>query len=124
MAHYALLDPNNIVVQVITGKDEDEGEYDWEIFYSQETKLLAKRTSYNTVGGVHLLGGTPFRKNYAGIGYKYDETRDAFIPPQPYPSWDLVEETCLWKSPVQMPDDGKKYKWNEDNQNWVEVNNV
>lgn len=124
MAHYALLDENNIVVQVITGKDEGEGEYDWEVVYSQETKLQAKRTSYNTVGGVHLRGDVPYRKNYAGIGYKYDEVRDAFIPPQPYASWNLIEETCLWDAPVPRPNDGKKYKWNEDVKNWVEVNNV
>ena len=100
MAHYALLDKNNIVVQVITGKDENEGIYDWEQFYTQETRLTAKRTSYNTVGGVHLMGGTPFRKNYAGIGYTYDPVRDAFIPPQPTPDAVLDEATCQWIVPV------------------------
>jgi hypothetical protein len=81
MAHYAYLDENNIVTQVIVGKDEDDivldengNQIDWEIYYG------AKKTSYNTLGGVHLLGGTPYRKNYAGIGYTYDESRDAFIP--------------------------------------------
>lgn len=118
MAHYALLDRNNVVVQVITGVDENEGIYDWELFYTQETRLQAKRTSYNTVGGVHLTGGTPFRKNYAGIGYTYDPVRDAFIPPKPYPSWLLNEQTCLWEPPVAMPDDGKLYQWDEATISW------
>jgi hypothetical protein len=120
VAHYALLDRNNVVVQVITGKDEDEGIYDWELFYTQETRLQAKRTSYNTQGGVHTNGGTPFRKNYAGIGYTYDPQRDAFIPPKPYPSWVLNEDTCLWDAPVPMPQDGM-YSWDEATTSWVEV---
>jgi hypothetical protein len=119
MAHYALLDKNNVVVQVIVGKDEHEGIYDWEVFYSAETRLTCKRTSYNTQGGVHLSGGTPFRKNYAGIGYTYDAARDAFIPPKPYPSWLLNEQTCLWEPPVAMPDDGQMYTWDEASTNWV-----
>ena len=81
-----------------------------------------KQTSYNTKGGVHKLGGTPFRKNYAGIGYKYDQTRDAFIPPKPFPSWTLNETTCLWDPPVVKPDDGQIYNWNEENQTWDLVN--
>jgi hypothetical protein len=96
MAHYALLDRNNVVVQVITGVDENEGIYDWELFYTQETRLQAKRTSYNTIGGVHTAGGTPFRKNYAGIGYTYDPVRDAFIAPKPTEDATLDEETCQW----------------------------
>jgi hypothetical protein len=122
MAHYALLDKNNVVVQVITGKNENEGIYDWELFYTQETRLQAKRTSYNTQGGVHTGGGTPFRKNYAGIGYTYDPQRDAFIPPKPYPSWVLNEDTCLWDAPVPMPSDGNMYQWDEATTSWVEVN--
>ena len=120
MAHYAYLDENNIVQGVFVGKDESEvvdGISDWEVYYG------AKRTSYNTVGGVHQLGGTPFRKNYAGIGYTYDEARDAFIPPKPYPSWLLNEDTCLWECPVPYPADGKFYTWDEDNQAWNEVVN-
>jgi len=81
-----------------------------------------KQTSYNTVGGVHLLGGTPFRKNHAGIGYTYDEDRDAFIPKKPYNSWILNEQTCLWESPIPMPSDGQKYQWNEQIQNWEVIN--
>ena len=80
-----------------------------------------KQTSYNTLGNVHKLDGTPFRKNYAGIGYTYDETRDAFIAPQPYPSWTLNEDTCRWEGPVAYPDDDKHYKWNEETTSWVEV---
>ena len=120
MAHYAILDAHNVVTQVFVGKDEHELgpdglPWDWEIYYG------AKRTSYNTQGGVHLTGGTPFRKNYAGIGFTYDETRDAFIPPQPYPSWVLDEATCLWAPPSPYPADGKLYAWSEDDQLWLEV---
>ena len=83
------------------------------------TNDVWKQTSYNTYGGQHLLGGTPFRKNFAGIGYKYDQTRDAFIPPKPnYPSWTLNETTCLWESPVAYPTDGQNYEWNETNKSW------
>ena len=77
-----------------------------------------KQTSYNTRGGVHKLGGTPLRKNYAGIDFTYDESRDAFIPPQTYPSWTLNETTCLWEAPIARPDDGKFYNWNEEITNW------
>ena len=79
-----------------------------------------KQTSYNTIGGVHNNGGTPLRKNHAGIGYTYDEDRDAFIPPKPtqYPSWTLNETTCLWEAPVAYPDDDNRYTWNETNQTW------
>jgi hypothetical protein len=79
------------------------------------------QTSYNTIGGVHQFGGTPLRKNYAGIGYTYDATRDAFIPPTPFNSWVLNENTCLWEAPIAKPDDDKIYAWNEEVQNWVEV---
>jgi hypothetical protein len=79
------------------------------------------QTSYNTHGGVHANGGTPLRKNYAGIGFTYDRTRDAFIPPQPFASWLLDEETCLWNAPVAMPDDGKIYQWDEATTSWVDL---
>ena len=78
-----------------------------------------KQTSYNTIGGVHLLGGTPFRKNHAGIGYTYDPQRDAFIPPKPFNSWILNESTCNWNAPVARPNDGQLYIWNEENLNWI-----
>lgn len=118
MAHYALLDENNIVTMVFVGKDEDEpgpdGPMDWEEYYG------AKRTSYNTLGGVHANGGTAFRKNYAGVGFKFDAERDAFIPPQPFASWLLNEETCLWEAPVPMPVDGR-HMWDEQELTWVEA---
>ena len=79
------------------------------------------QTSYNTHGGVHATGGTPMRKNYAGIGFTYDRTRDAFIPPQPFASWTLNDSTCLWNAPVAMPTDGKFYNWDEATTAWVEV---
>jgi hypothetical protein len=79
------------------------------------------QTSYNTKGGVHVSGGTPLRKNYAGIGYTYDRERDAFIPPQPYASWSLNEDTCLWSAPIPYPTDGKEYRWNENAQSWEEI---
>ena len=85
------------------------------------------QTSYNTRGGVHYApnsntpdDGVPLRKNYAGVGYTYDQTRDAFIAPKPYPSWTLVEESCQWQAPVAYPDDGKRYSWDEDITNWKE----
>ena len=80
------------------------------------------QTSYNTIGGVHQLGGTPFRKNFAGIGFTYDEDRDAFIPKKPFNSWILNETTCLWEAPVAMPIDDNKYNWNELTLSWDLVN--
>lgn len=121
MAHYAFLDENNIVTEVITGKDETEGLYDWERFYANERGQTCKRTSLSTYGGVHTRGGTPFRKNYAGIGYTYDVGRDAFIPPKPFNSWVLNETTCLWEAPVARPEATKTYSWNEDTQQWIEI---
>lgn len=119
MAHYAFLDENNVVTEVIAGKEEGEDNIDWEVHYGNFRKQVCKRTSYNMRGGVHALGGTPFRKNYAGIGYSYDAQRDAFIPPKPFNSWILDEETCLWKPPVEMPTDGGFYEWNEENKVWA-----
>jgi hypothetical protein len=119
MSHFAKLDENNIVVFVTVGRQEDDG---------LEEELIARtgdvyrQTSYNTHGGVHALGGTPFRKNYAGIGFTYDEERDAFIPPQPFESWVLNEDTCLWDAPVPMPEDGM-YTWDEETGAWIEVVN-
>ena len=124
MAHFARLDSNNIVDFVVVGRDEDNGK---EAELSARTGDVYKQTSYNTHGGVHALGGTPFRKNYAGIGYTYDEGRDAFIPQKPYASWLLNETTCLWESPVPYPTDvgteenPKRYSWDEATTSWVEV---
>ena len=116
MAHYAFLDENYIVTEVIVGRDESN--FDWERHYGDIRGQLCKRTSYNTIGGVHNNGGQPFRKNYAGIGFVYDPVRDAFYPQQPYPSWVLNEQTCLWESRVPYPNDGKRYVWNEDEYRW------
>jgi hypothetical protein len=119
MAHYAFLDADNIVTEVIVGKDEGEDNTDWEQHYGAFRGQPCKRTSYNTHGGVHSGGGTPYRKNYAGIGYTYDEARDAFIPPQPFASWVLNEDTCLWEAPIPYPTDGEMYVWDEDTQQWI-----
>ena len=122
MAHYAFLDQNNIVTEVIVGKNEGEEGINWEQHYGNFRGQICKRTSYNTIGGVHLLGGTSFRKNYAGIGYTYDENRDAFIPQKPFNSWILNETTCNWDAPVARPDDNNMYKWNEEILNWELIN--
>lgn len=121
MAHYAFINDQNIVTEVIVGRNEDEvvdGVTDWEAYYAEFRGQTCKRTSYNTQGGVHTGGGTPYRKNYAGIGYTWDEARDAFIPPKPYDSWVLNEDSCLWEAPVAYPDDGNTYEWNEETTSW------
>ena len=118
MAHYAFLNMQNIVTEVIVGSDETDGPKNWEIHYGNMREQVCKRTSYNTVGGKHREGKTPFRKNYAGIGYTYDYARDAFIPPKPFDSWTLNGNTCQWEPPVAMPTDNKLYKWNESSQKW------
>ena len=120
MAHYAFLDTNNIVTEVIVGKNEGEDGIDWEQHYGEFRGQICKRTSYNTSGGVHANGGTPYRKNYAGIGYLYDSTRDAFISPKPFASWVLNETSCIWEAPISRPTDGKIYSWNEEQLAWVE----
>ena len=84
-------------------------------------KQVCKRTSYNTKSGKHLLGGTPFRKNYAAVGYTYDQQRDAFIPPKPYDSWVLNEDTCNWVAPIQRPDNDKINLWNENDKTWTQI---
>jgi hypothetical protein len=129
MAHYAFLDENNIVTEVIVGKDEGEEGVDWEAHYGAFRGQTCKRTSYNTKGGVHSTGGTPFRKNYAGLGYTYNTDIDAFVPPKPFASWLLNETTAQWNAPVAMPEDAgtgeppKRYTWDEDSVNWIEVQN-
>jgi hypothetical protein len=121
MAHYAELDNNNIVLRVIPGVEETEK--DGEAIYQQVSGKVWKRTSYNTRDGIHLNGGIPFRKNYASIGYTYDSTRDAFIPPKPFSSWSLNEFKCNWEAPVALPNDDKLYTWNEEDQQWNLVTN-
>jgi hypothetical protein len=125
MAHYALLDENNIVINVITGVDENILQTDldgtqvggsseaWETFYATRPWFNAtscKRTSYNNT----------IRKQYAGVGYSYDPVNDVFIAPQPYPSWSL-DDNFDWQAPTPMPTDGKVYTWNESELNWEEV---
>jgi hypothetical protein len=130
MSHFAKLDENNVVVFVTVGRQEDDG---------LEEELIARtgdvyrQTSYNTHGGVHYTTDDEgnrmpsedqtkaFRKNYAGIGFAYDEERDAFIPPQPFDSWVLNEDTCLWDAPVPYPTDGAMYTWDEETTSWIEV---
>ena len=127
MAHYTFIDENNIVTEIIVGKNEGEDNTDWEQHYGTFRGQLCKRTSYNTQGGVHLLGDTPFRKNYAGIGYTYDVARNAFIAPKPFASWLLNDDTCQWGSPVPYPadvgtpDNPKRYTWDEATTSWVET---
>jgi hypothetical protein len=122
MAHYAELNHEGIVLQVIPGWDESVRSGMEQLLLTQ-TGNIWKRTSYNTVGGQHPEG-KPFRKNYAGIGYKYDAQRDAFIPPQPFPSWVLNEDTCLWDAPIPMPIDDQLYSWDEETTSWVVVNST
>jgi hypothetical protein len=124
MAHYAIIDENNNVLNVIVGREEGEtleGISDWETHYSEVTGFRVLRTSYNTNGGEHLAGGVAFRGNYAGIGFTYDEALDAFIPPRPFDSWTLNEQTYLWEAPVEHPEDGKNYTWDEEAGAWTAV---
>jgi hypothetical protein len=121
VAYYAFLDDNNIVTEVITGIDETEliegkSPEDW---YGEFRGKKCVRTSYNTFGGVHTLGGEPLYKNYAGIGYSWDGT--GFAAPQPYPSWSLDLFSYQWQAPVAEPEEGKRYTWDEPTTSWVEV---
>jgi hypothetical protein len=125
MSHFAKLDENNVVVFVTVGRQEDDGR---EQELCDRTGEIYRQTSYNTRGGIHYDNATgepsadqskALRKNYAGIGFTYDAARDAFIPPQPYASWLLNEDTCLWQAPVPYPEDGELYTWDEDQQQWV-----
>lgn len=118
MAHYAFLDENNVVVNVIPGKDENEDGIDWEEWYSNFSGMSCKRTSLNTMAGIHLKGGVPFRKNYAVIGGIYSTEKDAFISKKPFESWLLNEATCCWEAPIPVPDDGKPYRWDESTLSW------
>ena len=136
MAHYAYIDDNNLVTSVIVGPDEGsepEGVELWEEYFSAKGKGRALRTSYNTRGGVHYTDGEPsedqskaLRYNYAGIGFTFDPdkgTDGAFIPPKPFESWVLNEDTCLWEVPVAYPEDGEDYTWDEELQEWTAVEN-
>ena len=125
MAHFAKVN-KGVVVEVICADDNFQTQG-----YHQD-KLAGQwiQTSYNTRGGVHYQPNSnqpsadqskALRKNYAGVGYSYDKERDAFIPPQPFPSWTLNEQTCFWEAPLAMPSDGKKYSWDEDSGSWKEA---
>jgi len=108
MAHYALINSGNVVVQVITGVDETDVSHDWEIFYGELRNQVCKRTSYN--GNI--------RGTYAGIGYSYNAEEDIFVAPQPYPSW-VLDSNYDWQAPVPYPNDGQKYVWDEATLSWV-----
>lgn len=118
MSHFAEIDENNVVIRVLVGDNSlpDEGK-SW---FEENLGGRWVQTSYNTRGGVHSLGGVPLRKNFAGEGYTFDEERDAFIPPRPFDSWTLNEETCNWDPPVPMP--GIGFEWNEEAQTWDRIN--
>ena len=121
MAHFAKLGIGNQVLQVVAVHNDvattEQAGVDF-LNNLYKTNDVWKQTSYNTLGGVHLLGGTPLRKNYATLGGKYDAQRDAFIDPKPFPSWILNEETCIWGAPVEKPTDGQRYEWNEETKQW------
>ena len=124
MAHYAFLDNNNIVTEVIVGIDETEliDGLVPEIWYGNFRNQICKRTSYSTFAGKHLDGGTPFRGNYAGVGMVYDPQLDAYYNPQPYPSWSLDKETFTWVAPTPMPNtntSGTDWIWNEESKSWI-----
>ena len=120
MAHWAEIDNDNIVTRVLVVADNVE---DGQAFLADELGLGGTwtKTSYNTIGGVHTNGGTPFRKNFAGIGYTFDAAKDAFIPPKPFASWTLNNASCLWEAPTAMPTDEKLYTWDEETTSWKEV---
>jgi hypothetical protein len=132
MASFAKLNSENIVTIVVSvvnevlkdsnGIEQEQLGIDFLRTLYNEPNSIWKQTSYNTNGGVHRLGGTPFRKNHAGIGYTYDAQRDAFISPKPYNSWILNETTCNWDAPVARPDDNNIYTWNEEILNWELIN--
>ena len=127
MAHYAFINSDNIVTEVITGVDEDktddlpDGFDSWEAWYGDFRGQTCKRTSYNTIANEHKDSGTAFRGNYAGIGFTYDTENDVFIPPKPYSKWVLDETTWQWKAPTDAPDDGKQYTWNDNKGEWEEL---
>ena len=132
MASFAKLDNNNVVIRVESvvnevlkdsnGIEQEQLGINFLRTLYNEPNAIWKQTSYNTHGNVHSLGGTPFRKNHAGIGYTYDLNRDAFIAPKPYNSWILNETTCIWEAPVARPNDNNVYKWNEEILNWELIN--
>lgn len=135
MASFAKLNSENIVTTVESvvnevlkdsnGIEQENIGIEFLKTLYNEPNAIWKQTSYNTIGGIHQLGGTPFRKNHAGIGFTYDETKDAFIPIKPFNSWILNEDTCIWNAPIAYPVDSNvnnRYKWNEEILNWELIN--
>lgn len=131
MAHYAFINNENIVEEVLVGMPEDnidelpDGFTNWEDYYSSIKGLTCKRTSYNTINNVHINDGVAFRGNYAGVGFIYDEVNDVFYEPKPYESWILDTNTWVWKAPIDYPADADGnigYNWNEETQSWDLVN--
>jgi hypothetical protein len=132
MASFAKLDNNNIVLRVESvvndvlkdsnGIEQEQLGINFLRTLYNEPNSIWKQTSYNTQSGINKNGGTPLRKNFAGIGYTYDSQRDAFIPQKPYNSWVLTEQTCNWEAPIARPNDGNRYKWNEEILNWELIN--
>lgn len=112
MSHFARVTAQGLVEQVIVAEQD--------FIDTLPDKTSWVQTSYNTYGGVHRNGGTPLRKNFAAIGFTYDPVRDAFIAPKPFSSWSLNDNSCVWEAPIAMPTDGKVYRWNENQQNWIE----
>jgi hypothetical protein len=124
MAHYAFLDENNVVTEVITGRNENEivdGISDWEEYYGAKRGQKCLRTSYNTKWNQHEFGGTPFRGNYAAVGMVYNEEHDIFVIPVIFDSWTLDVAEARYKAPVPEPDEYWNYRWDEDTLNWVEI---
>jgi hypothetical protein len=122
MAYYAFLDETNIVTEVIPGRNENEivdGISDWEKWYGEFRGQVCKRTSYNTLRNQHSLGGTPFRGNYASIGYLYDPIKDVFISPAPFASWVVNDLTYDWEAPTPMPNSPGNYVWSENQVSWI-----
>jgi len=126
MASFAKLGKGNIVEKVIAVSNDiattEQAGVDF-LNNLYNTRDVWKQTSYNTKAGVHLLGGTPFRKNHAGIGFTYDQERDAFIAPRPFDSWTINETTCEWEAPIAEPTDGQDYDWNETTRQWDLIDN-
>lgn len=118
MAYFARIE-QGFVAEVLSVADDQE--HRGQEFLADDLGLggFWIQTSYNTRGGIHIYGGTPLHKNYAGIGYTYDEQRDAFIPPQPFASWLLNEDSCLWEPPMPYPADGQMHQWDENTVSWV-----
>ena len=126
MASFAKLGKGNIVEKVVAVSNDiattEQAGVDF-LNNLYNTRDVWKQTSYNTKAGVHLLGGTPFRKNHAGIGFTYDQERDAFIAPRPFDSWTINETTCEWEAPIAEPADGQDYDWNETTRQWDLIDN-